>query len=133
MTLSGRGCVLPQRKHDVSIPGCCRAADGESHVPERTSQLLTGREGRHLAAQFLDNVPASELCEEDKIPVSTFYIWQKKMVEGALGKGKAHVSGLGRDLERKVSALGAKLSQNDAVIAEVTQEYVAPKECLGED
>ena len=86
-----------------------------------------------LRRHFLDNVPVSELCAEYKIHVSTFYIWQKKMFEGGLGEGKVHVSGRERDLERKVAALEAKLSRKDAVIAEVTQEYVALKKSLGED
>ena len=85
-----------------------------------------------LKRHFVDKVAVSELCTENGLHVSTFYIWQKKMFEGGLGDGKPHVPAREKDLERKVAALEAKLAKKDSVIAEVTGEYVALKKSLGE-
>lgn len=88
---------------------------------------------RHLA----DNVSISKLCEEYDIQPSLFYLWQRQALEnlgaalqvGRTGRGAAKAT------ERegaRLAALEAKLARKDAVIAEVSEEYLALKKKLGE-
>jgi len=85
-----------------------------------------------LKRHFVDKVEVSDLCAENKVHVSTFYQWQKKMFEGQLGDGQRQAPSREKELKRKVAALEARLAKKDSVIAEVTQEYVALKKSLGE-
>lgn len=66
-----------------------------------------------------------------------FYHWQRNLfanatlaVEGGAGNGKK--SAREQELEKKVAALEAKLARKDAIIAEISAEYVDLKKALGE-
>jgi transposase len=96
-----------------------------NHTREQKAHILR----RHL----VDKVPISDLCTEYGMHVATFYLWQKRMFEGALGgDGNATRSSREKELERKVAGLEARLAKKDAVIVEISQEYVALKKSLGE-
>jgi transposase len=88
---------------------------------------------RHL----VDKVPVSDLCDEYKIQPSMLYTWQKTVVEGAArtfeGPG-ARAQGNTREAElvKRIEQLEAKLVKKDAVIAEISEEYVALKKEFGE-
>jgi transposase len=88
---------------------------------------------RHL----VDKVPVSDLCDEYKIQPSMLYTWQKTVVEGAArafeGPG-ARAQGNPREAElvKRIELLEAKLVKKDAVIAEISEEYVALKKEFGE-
>lgn len=96
--------------------------------PEEKAALLR----RH----HVDKVPVTTICEEAGLQPSVFYHWQRELFERA-----AHVLGTAapgrtssreQQLEKKVTALEARLARKDEVIAEISQEYVALKKELGE-
>jgi transposase len=65
------------------------------------------------------------------------YTWQKAVVENAArafdGAGEQKVaSSREAELARRVEQLEAKLAKKDAIIAEISEEYVALKKELGE-
>lgn len=88
---------------------------------------------RHLA----DKIPVSDLCDEYHIQPSLFYIWQTQALEhlseglhdGRTRRGEDHAV---RAAHKRIAALEAKLAKKDAVIAEVSEEYLALKKKLGE-
>ena len=88
---------------------------------------------RHLA----DKVPVSDLCDEYHIQPSLFYLWQRQALEnlsaalqdGRAVRGQAQVASADRT---RLAALEAKLAKKDAIIAEVSEEYLALKKKLGE-
>jgi transposase len=61
-----------------------------------------------------------------------FYRWQKMFFENGAAAFERREDGRTRKLENKVSALQAKLSQKDEVIAEIMASHVALKKSLGE-
>jgi transposase len=85
---------------------------------------------RHLA----DKVPISDLCEEYRIQPSLFYLWQRQALENlsaAFRDGRVDRGPKSSDRERaRIAALEAKLVTKDAVIAEVSEEYLALKKKL---
>jgi transposase len=97
------------------------------HTPEQKAALLK----RH----FVEKVPVSQICNEAQIQPSVFYKWQRDLLEAAPnlfgGNGRRRPS-RELELETKVAALEAKLQRKDAIIAEVSEEYVKLKKELGE-
>ncbi len=97
------------------------------HTPEQKAALLK----RHV----VDKVPVSQICNEAQIQPSVFYKWQRDLLEAAAnvfaGSGRS-APRREHELEAKVVALEAKLQRKDAVIAEVSEEYVKLKKELGE-
>jgi len=96
------------------------------HSPEQKAALLR----RHL----MDKVPVSQICNEAQIQPSVFYHWQRDLLEGApaLFANQKGAPSRERELEQRVEALSARLAKKDAVIAEVSEEYVKLKKALGE-
>ena len=96
--------------------------------PEEKASLLR----RH----HIDKVPVTTICEEAGLQPSVFYHWQRELFERAahvLGNAPAgRVSSREQQLEKKVTALEARLVKKDEVIAEISQEYVTLKRELGE-
>lgn len=98
-------------------------------TPDEKATILR----RHLA----DKVPISDLCEEYRIQPSLFYLWQRQALEHL---SAVFTEGTPRRGERAdgtrerahIAALEAKLAKKDAVIAEVSEEYLALKKKLGE-
>lgn len=86
---------------------------------------------RHL----LDKVPVSQLCDELRVSVNTFYNWQKELFEnGHLAFGKSgRRDGRAEDAQqKKIATLEAKVQRKDGVIAELMEEHVQLKKSLGE-
>ena len=109
-----------------------RSASGKSRrqfTPEVKATILR----RHLA----DKVPVSDLCDEYDIQPTLFYLWQRQALEhlsealqdGRTRRGQAQSTAAD---EARVAALEARLAKKDAVIAEVSEEYLALKKKLGE-
>lgn len=98
-------------------------------TPEEKATILR----RHLA----DKVPVSDLCDEYRIQPTLFYLWQRQALEhlsealqdGRTKRGQTQTASADR---AKVAALEARLAKKDAVIAEVSEEYLALKKKLGE-
>jgi transposase len=88
---------------------------------------------RHLA----DKVPVSDLCDEYRIQPTLFYLWQRQALDhlsaalqdGRTLRGQTQTASADRV---RVAALEAKLAKKDAIIAEVSEEYLALKKKLGE-
>lgn len=87
---------------------------------------------RHL----LDRVPISQLCDELKISVNTFYNWQRELFENGhlafakAGRREARVEDV---QQQKIATLESKIQRKDSVIAELMEEHVTLKKSLGEN
>lgn len=97
------------------------------HTTEQKVAILR----RHL----VDKVPVSGLCNEYKLQPSVFYHWLKQAMEN-LGAAVAPAPSDADRREKQLAAenaqLKAKLVKKDAVIAEISAEYVQLKKDLGE-
>jgi transposase-like protein len=97
----------------------------QHRTPEQKAQLLR----RHL----VDKIPVSDLCNEHDLQPSVFYRWLQQLFENApTALSSPRASSREQELEQKVAALEQKLSKKDAVIAEISAEYVQLKKELGE-
>lgn len=95
------------------------------HSAEQKAALLR----KHL----VDKVPVSEICNEADLQPSVFYDWLRQLMERAPTALTAPAgNSREKELEQKVAALEAKLAKKDAVIAEISEEYVQLKKELGE-
>jgi len=88
-----------------------------------------------LKRHHLQKEEVSTICEDLKLNPSLFYTWQRELFGNAsaafaapAGKKTSRES----ELERENAALKAKLAKKDAVIAEISAEYVDLKKELGE-
>lgn len=98
-------------------------------TPEEKATILR----RHL----VDKIAVSDLCDEYRIQPTLYYLWQRQALEhlsaalqdGRAPRGQAQPGATDR---ARVVALEAKLAKKDAVIAEVSEEYLALKKKLGE-
>jgi transposase-like protein len=86
-----------------------------------------------LREHLVDKKPVSEVCEKHDVAPSLFYGWLKQFFENGSAAFARDDSAERRVLEQKVEALTRKLAKKDAVIAQVTEEYVQLKKELGED
>lgn len=98
-----------------------------NHTTEQKVAILQ----RHL----VDKVPVSELCNEYQLQPSVFYGWLKQAM-GNLGAALAPASSSPdrreKELVAEVERLEARVAKKDAVIAEISEEYVLLKKELGE-
>jgi len=95
-------------------------------TPEQKADLLR----RHI----VDKVPVSDICNEHKLQPSVFYDWLKLLVAQAPAVLVSPPRGSSpeKKLAEKVAALEEKLAKKDAVIAEISEEFVRLKKELGE-
>jgi transposase len=106
-------------------------------MPKRTRRNHTSEQKAALLKRHhLEKVPVSSICDDSKLQPSLFYTWQRQLFENASvvfeGPPKDGASARERELEARVAQLEAKLSKKDAVIAEISEEYVKLKKELGE-
>jgi transposase len=99
------------------------------HTAEQKAEALK----RH----HLEKEEVSAICEELKLNPSLFYTWQRTLFANAPAALDASAAPGGRtsrerELEKKVATLEAKLAKKDAVIAEISAEYVDLKKGVGE-
>jgi len=91
-----------------------------------------------LRRHLMDKVPVSQLCEEYKLQPSVLYQWQKAVFDnlGAAldvqGDEAATRQREKREMTAKIEHLESRLTKKDAVIAEISAEYVELKKELGE-
>lgn len=95
-------------------------------TPDEKAKLIR----RHL----VDKEPVSKICNEEKLQPSVFYEWLRQLLERAPEVLASAPRGQNaeKQLEQKVEALEEKLKKKDAVIAEISEEYVRLKKELGE-
>jgi transposase len=99
---------------------------------EKRRKFSSEEKVRILRRHLVDKVPVSDLCDEYGLHPTVFYRWQKMFFENGAAAFERRQDGRTRKLETKVSALQAKLSQKDEVIAEIMASHVALKKSLGE-
>ena len=95
------------------------------HTPEQKAALLR----LHL----VDKKAVSEICSEAGIQPSVFYKWERDLLEAAPGLfANRRSPSREKELEEKVASLETRLARKDAIIAEVSEEYLQLKKELGE-
>ena len=109
------------------------------------SNGTTGARRRHFTAEekatilrrhLADKIPVSDLCDEYHIQPSLLYLWQRQAMENL---GAALQDGRSRRGEQRTAAaereriaqLEARIARKDAIIAEVSEEYLALKKKSG--
>ena len=107
-----------------------RTKDGKRKRRTFTSEQKADLLRRHL----VDKVPVSDLCEEHDLQPSLFYGWLNQLYAnlGAALTDPRKAIPRERELEKKVENLEARVAKKDAVIAEISEEYVQLKKELGE-
>jgi transposase len=88
-----------------------------------------------LARHHLEKIPVSDLCDENKLQPSVFYGWQCQLFANAavlFDTPKKGASNREQELAARIAQLEAKLAKKDAVIAEISEEYVKLKKEIGE-
>ena len=100
------------------------ATKRKHYPPDEKVQIIK----KHL----LDKVPLSDLCDQHGLHPTIFYRWQKTFFENG---AKSFDTGKNTEkawLEKKVSALEAKISKKNEVLSELMEEHVSLKKSLGE-
>lgn len=95
--------------------------------PEDKAAILR----RHLA----DKMSVADLCEEYKLQPSVFYQWQRQLLDNAAKALQPDRTSAAREkqrLESQIDALEQRLRRKDAVIAEISEEFVKAKKASGE-
>ena len=90
---------------------------------------------RLLRRHLEDHEQVSTICERERLQPSVFYQWRQEMLmrlEATMAMKPGKARGRERELERRIAQLEAKLARKDAVIAEISEEYVTLKKELGE-
>ena len=103
-------------------------------MSKRTRRRYTPEQKAALVRQHVvDKKPVSEICSAAQIQPSVFYKWERDLLDAApsVFAGRRAPS-REQELEAKIAALEAKLARKDAIIAEVSEEYVKLKKALGE-
>ncbi len=108
-----------------------------SGKPRQRRQFSPEQKAAILRRHLVDKVPVSDLCDEYRIQPSLLYLWQNQVLEsmGAVLQDGRTRRGEDQTLRRerqRIAVLEAKLAKKDAVIAEVSEEYLALKKKLGE-
>jgi len=106
---------------------------------KKRRHLSSDQKAAILRRHLVDKVPVSDLCEEYGLQPSVFYGWQRTLManmEAALEAGNGNRRRQGdsesQKQAKKIEALETKLAKKDAVIAEISEEYVSLKKELGE-
>ena len=95
-------------------------------APERVAILK-----KHL----VEKVPISDLCDQHKIHVNTFYNWLKIFFENGAAAFQAHSKPKALDAEKdkKIEQLEAKLARKNDVMAELLEAHTTLKKSLGDN
>lgn len=87
-----------------------------------------------LKRHLVEKVPVSNLCDEHKIHVNTFYHWLKVFFDhGTAAFETSTRPKPGDDLkDKKIEQLEAKLTRKNEVMAELLEAHTTLKKSLGE-
>jgi putative transposase len=100
------------------------------------------RERKHYSAEekvailrrhLLDQVPVSDLCEEQGLQPTVFYRWQKEFFENgaAAFQSKERPSRQVEEKQKRIEFLEKKVQTKDEVLAELMAEHIASKKSWG--
>jgi transposase-like protein len=103
-------------------------------MSKRTRRRYSPEQKAALVREHVvDKKPVSEICSAAQLQPSVFYKWECDLLEAAPSMFASHrAPSREQELEAKIAALEANLARKDAIIAEVSEEYVKPKRTLGE-
>ena len=85
-----------------------------------------------LRRHLIDRVPISDLCDEDQLSPTLFYLWQKQFFENGAAAFEQVRSAPEKHQERTIAALRDKIQRKNEVVAELMEEHVKLKKELGE-
>ena len=89
-----------------------------------------------LSEHLFDKKPVSDVCEAHELQPSVLYEWQRhaqaNLAEALEGQRNGASSARERAMADRLAVLEARLAKKDAVIAEITEEYVTLKKSHGE-
>jgi transposase-like protein len=85
-----------------------------------------------LRRHLVEDVPVSDLCDEYKLNPNVFYRWQKTFFENGASAFAHRRDAKSQRQEKHISALNARLSKKDEIIAEIMAEQLSLKKSLGE-
>lgn len=99
------------------------------HTAKQKADLIR----RHL----VEKVAISQICEENGLQPSVFYGWMRQLLtnaETALERGgrRSKEDAAEVALKARIEHLEARVAKKDAVIAELSEEFVKAKKELGE-
>jgi transposase-like protein len=102
-------------------------------MSKRTRRRYTPEQKAALVRQHVvDKKPVSEICNAAQLQPSVFYKWERDLLAAAPSVFAGHrTPSREQELEAKIAGLEAKLARKDAIIAEVSEEYVRLKKALG--
>ena len=80
-----------------------------------------------LRKYLLEQVPISQLCDENKIKVSRFYDWQKAFFDNGVAAFEVAKKPKKDIRDKKIKDLEAKIADRDEGIAELMMEHVKIK------
>jgi transposase-like protein len=88
-----------------------------------------------LKKHLVEKVPISDLCDQHKIHVNTFYNWLKVFFENGAAAFEAHTKPKAASdaKDKKIEQLEAKLVRKNEVVAELLEAHTTLKKSLGED
>ena len=97
----------------------------------RERRNFTGAEKMAILREHLiDKAPISHVCDKHGIQPTLFYLWQKKLLEGAAAvfeQPRAQSPRQHAAEQRRIDALEAKLRYKDEVLAALIDEHLAKK------
>jgi transposase-like protein len=87
-----------------------------------------------LKKHLCEKVPVSDLCDEYKIHVNTFYHWIKVFFENGAAAFQANSKPKAATdpKDKKIEQLEAKLIRKNEVVAELLEAHTTLKKSLGE-
>lgn len=87
-----------------------------------------------LKKHLCEKVPVSDLCDEHKIHVNTFYHWIKVFFENgtAAFESPSKPKAASDAKDKKIEQLEAKLVRKNEVVAELLEAHTTLKKSLGE-
>ena len=88
-----------------------------------------------LRLHLLEKRPVSDICQENNLSVTLFYLWQKTFFENGQAAFTANDKRRKHDSDAKdqqIAELRAKLQRKHEVLSELMEEYVRLKKEPGE-
>lgn len=94
---------------------------------------FTGEQKAAIVREHLvDRKSVSSLCDEHGIQPTVFYRWQKQVFDSLAAFFERSADRGSRHFEQQIAALEEQLARKDAVIAEITADYLAAKKKSGD-
>jgi len=94
----------------------------------KTRRTFTPEEKVQVLRQHLiENVPISDVCDQNGLNPTVFYRWQKEFFENGAAAFERRGNARERTLRAKLGDLEVKLATKDEVIAEIMTSHIQLK------